>query len=310
MPVYNRAKLVSETLSSIVAAQHKMLKLILVDNGSTDGSLDVCKDWANHHRTATFDIQVLSEPHQGAAIARNRGLSVCETEWVYFFDSDDQMSADFVEKVMGAVTPEMDVLCVPVYQVKKGTATKRAYRHCSEVYVHLLNNMMSTQSMIFRTTFLRQIGGWNESVTTWDDFELGVRTLLSQPRLRWYEEKAFHQIYVHDESLTGPNLSSTKTALVQAMHAVKEDLAQAGTDPSLRKAWKAYYLRCRIYAGLLQKEGDRAGASDFEALARGGTGHVNFSMQTLGALLQVYTACGGRAAWRIALYVLDHSVEK
>lgn len=300
VPVRNRAQLVERTLASIAASTCAFAELIVVDNGSEDGTEEVCRRWATQH--PEVPMQVLTEPRPGAAVARNTGLRASQTEYVYFFDSDDVFSADFIAAIAPEFAQPFDVLCVPVRQEVNGNLTKRPYRACGDVHVHLLNNMLSTQSMVFRKAFLEEIGGWNEGLTTWDDWELGTRVLLAGPRLRWHEGEAFHRVFVHDDSLTGASFTATLPAIVTAMRAVMELLKETTIEEGERQsAMKAYYLRCMIYGGHLRREGNTNGEAQFIALAEACADKTSSGLKVIGDALRWYAGKGGRGAWRIAL---------
>ncbi|MDE7388508.1 MAG: glycosyltransferase family 2 protein, partial [Muribaculaceae bacterium] len=95
IPVRNRARLVEATLASVAAQSMAPARIVLVDNGSTDGTEEVLRRWADK-RTDTI---VVSEPIPGAAAARNRGLREVESPYVMFFDSDDIMPTRHIEEV-------------------------------------------------------------------------------------------------------------------------------------------------------------------------------------------------------------------
>lgn len=300
VPVRNRAHLVERTLASIAASTGAFAELIVVDNGSEDETEAVCRRWAAQH--PEVPMRLLTEPKAGAAVARNTGLRMCRTDYVYFFDSDDVFSANFIEAISPELERPFDVLCVPVRQDVNGNMHVRAYQACADVHVHLLNNMLSTQSMVMRKAFLEEIGGWNEELTTWDDWELGVRVLLARPRLRWHEGEAFHQIFVHDDSLTGESFTATLPAIVKASRVVMKALKEAPMkDEERRRAMKAYYLRCKIYSGHLRREGNRDGEAQFDALAEESLNEASCGLKRIGDTLKWYVAKGGRGAWKMAL---------
>lgn len=297
VPIRNRAHLVVRTLDSIAASTCAFEELLIVDNGSEDETVAVCSEWIETHPEVT--ARLLSEPRAGAAVARNRGLRACRTDYVYFFDSDDVFSENFIACIAAEMAQPFDVLCVPVRQEVNRAVQIRPYRACGDVYVHLINNMLSTQTMVFNKRFLESIGGWNEALTTWDDWELGVRVLLAHPKLRWHKREAFHRVIVHSESLTGESFTATLPAIVQAMQAVSEAIERAKlTGREQRRAAKAYALRCMIYGGLLRHEGSHDGEAAFTALA-------GASPHWMGKLQLWYTAHGGRGAWRLAMAIVD-----
>ena len=101
IPVYNRADVVQATLDSVVAQTHRPLQLVLVDNCSTDNTLQVLETFRKEH--PSLNVVITQEQHHTAGAARNRGFEQATGEWVLFFDSDDQMEpglvASYVKKI-------------------------------------------------------------------------------------------------------------------------------------------------------------------------------------------------------------------
>ena len=108
IPVYNREKIVSATLNCVAAQTFRPLNLILVDNNSSDGTLQVLLDFKEAHQTPDFSITVLQESTPGACAARNCGLRAARSEWIMFFDSDDLMTPDYVEQYALAISRNPD----------------------------------------------------------------------------------------------------------------------------------------------------------------------------------------------------------
>ena len=85
VPVYNVEKYLSECLDSILNQTYKQLDVILVDDGSTDSSGDICDSYAKRDRR----VQVIHQKNSGVASARNNGLDRARGQYIAFVDSDD-----------------------------------------------------------------------------------------------------------------------------------------------------------------------------------------------------------------------------
>ena len=101
VPVYNRAKIVQPTLQAIAAQSFKDYRLVLVDNNSTDDTLQVLEAFKQEH--SDIDVTIVQCATPGAAAARNAGFRASGSEWVMFFDSDDLMDTDLVESYMSRI---------------------------------------------------------------------------------------------------------------------------------------------------------------------------------------------------------------
>ena len=113
VPVYNPGKYLSGTLDSLVASTYKNLEIILIDNGSTDGSDKICENYAQNDER----IILIHTENRGVSAARNTGLEIASGEWVGFLDSDDKIDADMYEYLMsGATEHGADVVQCGVYK--------------------------------------------------------------------------------------------------------------------------------------------------------------------------------------------------
>ncbi len=299
VPYRNRAALLPRTLRSLAGCGQRPLRLVLVDNGSTDGSRAVCEAFAREHRAPDFSVVLAEERRPGAARARNRGLALCRTEWVYFFDSDDEFDRDFFALVTPQLTDDTDVLALATNIHAGGRTRRRDFRPTADPTEQILTSHLATQSMVLRTDFVRRIGGWDEELTKWDDYELGLRVLLARPRLRWWTERALHTIHVHPDSLTGADFASGIDAELLALrHCAGDIAAPARRD---RRALRAALL-CRhaILGGHLRREGDGRAARKCEEQARELFAHEPALARLAGRMISRYVSLGGRGAWRMA----------
>lgn len=98
IPVYNVLPFIKEALDSVVQQTYKNLEIILIDDGSTDGSGLICEKYKQEdHR-----IIVIHQNNQGLSAARNIGLQIMSGEVVVFLDSDDAFHPTFIEMMMEA----------------------------------------------------------------------------------------------------------------------------------------------------------------------------------------------------------------
>ena len=93
IPVYNREMYLEECVASVQAQTYENFEIILVDDGSQDSSLDLCKRLAE----ADQRIRVLSRDHGGVSAARNAALDICKGDFVFFLDSDDVIHPRLLE---------------------------------------------------------------------------------------------------------------------------------------------------------------------------------------------------------------------
>ena len=98
VPVYNVVEYLDRCLASIVAQSHANLQVVIVDDGSTDGSGRLCDGWA----VRDSRIEVVHQANRGLSAARNVGLDQAMGDYLVFVDSDDYVQERFVEELLAA----------------------------------------------------------------------------------------------------------------------------------------------------------------------------------------------------------------
>ena len=96
IPVYNCERFLEQCLESVLGQTHKALEIILIDDGSRDGSASLCDMYLNRDQR----IKVIHKKNQGAAAARKSGIEVATGRFVMFVDADDWLDDDYVEKLL------------------------------------------------------------------------------------------------------------------------------------------------------------------------------------------------------------------
>ena len=101
VPVYNARRYIDQCVKSVLSQSFRDLELILVNDGSTDESLEKCRAWESDPR-----VTVISTENRGVSHARNTGLEKASGKWILFLDSDDYLLDDALEKLMERVLPD------------------------------------------------------------------------------------------------------------------------------------------------------------------------------------------------------------
>lgn len=96
VPVYNAGAKLSRCIDSIIAQTHERLQIILVNDGSQDDSLAICRQYAEHDSR----ILVLSHGNRGVSYSRNRGIDAADGDYLTFFDADDSVLPDMVQRYL------------------------------------------------------------------------------------------------------------------------------------------------------------------------------------------------------------------
>ena len=94
LPVYNVSEYLRQCMDSIVGQTLKDIEIICVDDGSTDDSLEILKEYEAKDKR----VKVIEQKNAGAGAARNNGLAIATGEYLSFLDSDDFFEPDMLEK--------------------------------------------------------------------------------------------------------------------------------------------------------------------------------------------------------------------
>jgi len=108
VPVYNSSKYINRCIDSVIGQKYADIEVVIIDDGSDDDSLAICKDIA----LKDSRVKVFSQPNSGASLARNRGLDIATGEYVMFVDSDDWIEPEMIERMMSVFqdNPEIQIV--------------------------------------------------------------------------------------------------------------------------------------------------------------------------------------------------------
>ena len=106
IPVYNKRRFIKETIDSVVNQSYQNLEIIVVNDGSTDDSLDIVNTFKDSR------MYIFSQPNSGVEHARNFGFSKSVGSFVTFHDADDLMSHDRLKKQIDFFVSNEDLVLV------------------------------------------------------------------------------------------------------------------------------------------------------------------------------------------------------
>ncbi len=299
IPVYNRENLVVRTLDSVYAQTYRPIELIVVDNNSTDSSVNVVKEWKESHEQSDFKIILTDERKPGAAKARQTGFTLATSDVVMFFDSDDIMRPELIAKVMDKFRahPHIDMV---YWQTAYGSPTldgkfkQKRFSTRNLLRRHMFNGILCTIAYAVKADYFRKCGGWNPTLTGWDDWELGLRLLLNNPLLEAIPEPLV-LIYPQTESITGTDFKSKQGEWEKAIEAM-EKVSAIQKEPLKSKLERMLLYRRVNLAALYKAEGAPELAESLLEQSLANSSVAPWRKRLL-RLIYHYTAHGGRAAY-------------
>lgn len=123
VPVYNVEKYISRCIQSILLQSYSNYELIVVNDGSTDASGDICDSFAMKDKR----IKVIHQNNLGVSRARNRGLCEASGSYITFIDGDDWVDVKYLEILLGAVQNNADIAICGGVEINDHNAVLRQY---------------------------------------------------------------------------------------------------------------------------------------------------------------------------------------
>ncbi|MEZ5284667.1 MAG: glycosyltransferase family 2 protein [Vicinamibacterales bacterium] len=237
IPTHNGRAFLGETLASVLAQTHQPLEIVVVDDGSTDGTAELLTSM-----TERGGVIVLRQAQGGTASARNTGLAAARGEFVAFLDHDDLWPADTVERHVAVMTAVPDVAVSYGYMESFGL--ERPYRWPGpdgptgdvSAAFRRKNWIRSPGQALLRAEAVRAAGGFDPAVAGADDWDLYL-SLAARWRFH-YEHRLALRYRAH-----GANQS--KRAWRMFRHACAVQARHAGRWPSGSLAARARWVQCR-----------------------------------------------------------------
>jgi glycosyltransferase involved in cell wall biosynthesis len=205
IPTYNRVKIIQETLDSIVNQTYLNWECIIIDDGSTDATLDYINNYCKND--TRFNIFVRpDEKRKGPSSCRNFGIEKAAGEYVVFLDSDDLLATYCIEERVKAFSLyyECDFLVfqmerfmkVPIKHISKSLENLET-KHCLSSFLQL-NSIWQITSPIYKLDFLNRIKGFNEELKNYEDLEFSAKAIFNSSVYKLFNN--IDSFYRNDEN--------------------------------------------------------------------------------------------------------------
>ncbi len=265
VPTYNRRAMASEAAASVLAQRGADFELIVVDDGSSDGTLA--------HLAAAYGsnpaLRLTRIKHRGPAAARNHGVSLARAPFIAFLDSDDLWAPDKLSRQLSFMRghPQCSISQSDEIWIRNGRRVNPGRRHlkrAGDIFADSLRTcLISPSAVIMSTKLFRAIGGFDEDFAAAEDYDLWLRIL------------AQHQVGLLDEPLVTrraghrDQLSATVPAIDRFRILALLKLLQAQTISQVRRDAVAEVLieKCAIYSKGLRRRGRIAQADLYDGIA-------------------------------------------
>lgn len=199
MPCYNAAPYVEEAVNSVMQQSYPHVELIIVDDGSTDASVQIITRLAARYPDR---ITVLHQTNSGPYHARNQGLAHARGNFIAFLDADDTWHPDALNQLHAAMTETLADVAYCGWQ-NVGEAAVNTQPHIPPDYVESDATALFLQScpwpingVLVRRQLIDSLRGFSERLPTAMDYDLWLRMLAAQPTVvRVPQVLAFYRHY-------------------------------------------------------------------------------------------------------------------
>lgn len=187
IPCYNAEQWIMQSIESALNQTYPNKEVIVVDDGSTDGSYEIIKSFCGRIKSET-------KYHQGADVTRNRLLEISQGEWLQYLDADDYLKQDKILEQIEFSKSHIDVEIIysPVIVEENFKGNKRTYLlempDKQDFYVNFSRwGPLQTSGILWKKSAILDVGGWKENEIC-HEHELILRLIQNRKKILLYDK--------------------------------------------------------------------------------------------------------------------------
>lgn len=206
LPTYNRANVILRSIESVLNQSFRDLELIVIDDCSTDNTKDVLNKISDPRLKSVF-----LKKNKGACYARNVGIKKAQGNFIAFQDSGDEWLHGKLEKQINYLEEKkIDAVCSSYILVENSSVVKKIppgkhydfFIKCEDL---LPGNLVGTPTLIVKASLIREIGGFDDNLPRFQDWELAIRIAQKTPIFFYSEPLTI--AHACQDSLTANNFN-------------------------------------------------------------------------------------------------------
>ena len=217
IPVYNVEPYVGRCIESCQNQDlpHDEYELLIINDGSQDGSMDVVRQYARRHE----NIRIIEQENAGLSSARNHGIKEAKGEYVWFIDSDDDINKNVLKTLVDAAwSQQLDALCFDINVMEEGILTC-TYPNHQHKNLHLYDGMRfiadvamppSSCVALYRKDFLIQNRLFFKEGIVHEDQEFTPRAYCLAKRIAYVNVPAYNYWVRSGSIMTSPEKRAKK----------------------------------------------------------------------------------------------------
>lgn len=199
IPAYDSVNTLARAIYSVLDQTSKIAEIIVIDDGSTDATSEVAKQYE--------DVLLLRQKNMGVSSARNNGIMMASSEWIAFLDSDDTWHRDKIEKqvALHKKEPQLKISYADekrIYNGKETTLPMKSTKSGGDIFEKSLSESnIVCSSTIVKKSLLMSVGLFDESLEVCEDYDLWLR-ILCEHEIGLIDEKLITKYDGHDDQLS------------------------------------------------------------------------------------------------------------
>lgn len=249
VPVYNAEKFIIKCLNSIKNQTYKNIEVVLINDGSTDKSGNICDEYCK----TDSRFRVIHKENGGVSSARNLGLSMMSGDYVSFIDPDDWIEEDMIENLYKLTQNyNSEISICGYYKEENGKQINKIENPNISTYskYEALNEILNQNGFkgflwnkIFSTKLIEGKIIFNEDIHFCEDLLFVCQCMLNATKIV-YDTKPYYHYIIHDNNICKSNYSIKKTTSLDAIEKIIELLE--GQDKVEVNKFKNYYINMNI----------------------------------------------------------------
>jgi len=261
IPTYNRIEMLSRAIDSVLAQTHPVDELIVIDDGSTDGT----GAWLREYYP---DIKLIEQVNAGVSAARNRGIESSDCDWVALLDSDDEWLPQKLEKqlVLIASKPDHKIVHSDEIWIRNGVRVNQMKKHTKKggwIFLDCLPLCaISPSAVMIHQSIFDDVGLFDESLPACEDYDLWLRITSCYPVL-YCDEPLIQKYGGHEDQLSRKHWGMDRFR-IQALENIL--LRAELSDSDHAAALEMMLGKVKVVLGGARKRDNRDLISEYEQL--------------------------------------------
>ena len=231
IPLYNKVPYVRKALDSIVSQTYKDWECIVINDGSSDNSLEVVKNFVDEFKIYDFRFKIVDQPNAGVAAARNNGVKVSSGDYVCFLDADDWWKPTFLEEMDKLIEeyPDAGLYATNYIYFKPGKThvalnLPRGYMNYPEAYLQSGAMPVTSITTCMPRKVFDEMGGFPVGIKFGEDFLLWAKTAMHYKVAFCEKPLAYYNNDIPDTMRATRNLHAPEHHMLFNLDSIEEEI--------------------------------------------------------------------------------------